>query len=726
MAIPCHVKFDHNGGAATPAAGDSAATPDEAWIDPDSGAVYLDSDLTEDFPSRITLPTWAGHTFLGYFDSPTGGTAYISRNGYAVASRFEAAGWSLMVELTLYARWSENFYRITVNYQGGTPDPGEGSIVRLYYDKINRGIYKNSALTIAATTVGTPTRECHRILGGFYTQPNGGGEKVLNSDGSIPSATQQMEFAGDTTFYARWTRVSYKITLDWNGGHDNAAGSARTELYFRVATGGDLPADRTYGDDQCGTLVTGFSTHRPERDGFSFGGYYANSDGTGTQYVNANGQVQNALKQPATAFTADFTIYAAWVQNSWVISLNKQNGTGGKSRLYNKLSTTEVYTDVGLATPFSNSNAITTPTRAGYGFDGYYSTASGSGTKYINSNGKPFDGNSGPIFKSWGKNASIFARWTAYRYTITFDANGGAFPGGATTQDRGGVEYGSAIGGTFPTPIRANHVFGGWLVDDKFITATTKYKWTDDITAYALWLDSFGNVTDYFGVEGGFGMSALMLVRADSGARRNTVATAGASSTTNGNITTIGAGKLAIQVADSAVAAYWAGNELINPVCTYRVKEAGSVSFTLGKAYRHPLGDFMLVAVEYRTRADGEPALVLRGVANEGADAINKWTVSLYVCPDHVAQDPLAAVSGGGELVTCDTVASAEPVVIYENGLPCASDIVRGRVAVKATTSAYGGEAAPSAGSGFLPVAAPRAEEDVDFTTYSFEAERSL
>lgn len=218
-----------------------------------------------------------------------------------------------------------------------------------------------------------------------------------------------------------------------------------------------------------------------------------------------------------------------------------------------------------------------------------------------------------------------------------------------------------------------------------------------------------------------------MLVRSESGAARASVAPAGAVSTTNGNIVTISkVGSLDIRTGDSAVAGYWRGQELYNPVCTFRIKAEGVVSFTLGKAYSTGGSSFMLVAVEYRTAADGEPTLTLRGVANEGADAINTWTVSFGVSPDHAAQDPAGAVSGGGELLECTTTWSCDPVVVYIEGEPVASDVVRGKATVKATTAAYSAQGAPEASGGFLAVGVPKEESDVDFTTYSFTAERSL
>ena len=50
-------------------------------------------------PTPITLPTWAGHTFSGYYDQLTGGKLYYNFTGGA------ARAWDKTVGGTLYARW---------------------------------------------------------------------------------------------------------------------------------------------------------------------------------------------------------------------------------------------------------------------------------------------------------------------------------------------------------------------------------------------------------------------------------------------------------------------------------------------------------------------------------------------------------------------------------------------------------------------------------------------
>ena len=323
--------------------------------------------------------------------------------------------------------------------------------------------------------------------------------------------------------------------------------------------------------------------------------------------------------------------------------------------------------------------------------------------------------------------ATLTATWDA-GWIIAFDKGGGTGGSSALYCKVGGGLYSDkecTVPATSITPpTNVGKIFDGYFSSDRkikyinadgsFTSELTSLVPKGRITLYAGW-SSFGNTTDYYSLETANG--PLMLVASNSGATRSVVETSHS-------------GALDIQAADSSVGAFERGGILMNPVCTYRIRSAGSVSIQLGKAWRgsgSTVSGYMIVAAEYNTAADVEPVLVVRGAANEGADAINRWNVNLAVNPDHIVQDPMAAVSGGGEMTECKTLITCDPVVPMENGMPCASDVVHGKVVVTATTNAYLGEAAPTERSPFVEInGAPPDESDVDFTTYTFQAERSF
>ena len=104
--------------------------------------------------------------------------------------------------------------------------------------------------------------------------------------------------------------------------------------------------------------------------------------------------------------------------------------------------------------------------------------------------------------------------------------------------------------------------------------------------------------------------------------------------------------------------------------------------------------------------------MTVRGAANEGADAINKFVFAADVKSWSDAQNLLGALSAtanGGLLQEMEVVASCSPVVLEENLMPCASDVVEGVIDATAVTVASQDDAAPAAANGFAVVAKPQA-----------------
>ena len=109
------------------------------------------------------------------------------------------------------------------------------------------------------------------------------------------------------------------------------------------------------------------------------------------------------------------------------------------------------------------------PTRAGYTFNGWYTSASG-GTKISASTTVSAD-------------TTYYAHWTVNQYTITFNANGGT---GGTSKE---INYGSALG-TLPTPARDDYDFGGWFTAASGgMQVSASATVTGDKTYYAHWID---------------------------------------------------------------------------------------------------------------------------------------------------------------------------------------------------------------------------------------------
>lgn len=165
----------------------------------------------------------------------------------------------------------------------------------------------------------------------------------------------------------------------------------------------------------------------PSATGWTFGGWYK-EPGCTNEWNFASDEV-----------TETMTLYAKWTIKTTTVSFNQNGGDGGQTS-----SVTATYGEA-MPTP------ITTPTRTGYNFGGYYENSGGAGTQYYT--------NAGASARTWDKEDAtwtLYAKWTAKQAAITFDKNSGSGGDNGTT-----ATYGSAMP-TVSVPTRSGYTFGGY------------------------------------------------------------------------------------------------------------------------------------------------------------------------------------------------------------------------------------------------------------------------
>lgn len=111
----------------------------------------------------------------------------------------------------------------------------------------------------------------------------------------------------------------------------------------------------------------------------------------------------------------------------------------------------------------------TVPTRDGYSFEGW-ATSAGGAVSYQPSETITVTGD-----------VTLYAVWSAQTCTVTFDANGGTVSPTTMT-----VTYGQAYG-TLPTPTRTTGTFSGWYYGDTLITSTSIVSTLENHTLVADW-----------------------------------------------------------------------------------------------------------------------------------------------------------------------------------------------------------------------------------------------
>ena len=243
------------------------------------------------------------------------------------------------------------------------------------------------------------------------------------------------------------TQMNYTLTLNANGGTASSNGSSLTVT---------INAQN----------YNAISAWLPSRTGFQLQGMYTATSG-GTKIYNANGSITNDgtyWKNNVWVYPGNVTLYAQWKGNTYYVKYNGNGNTGGSMS-----NSTHTY---GTASNLS-ANAFT---KTGHSFAGWATSASGS--VYL--------GNQASITGLTATNGgtyNLYAKWSANKYTVSFDSQGGSSCSAITPT------YGSTYG-TLPTPTRAGYTFNGWYTaktGGTKITSSSTMSTASGHTLYAQW-----------------------------------------------------------------------------------------------------------------------------------------------------------------------------------------------------------------------------------------------
>ena len=374
-----------------------------------------------------------------------------------------------------------------------------------------------------------------------------------------------------------------------------------------------------------------------------------------------------------------------------------------------------------------SSITLPTPPEAGYVFagfkanDGTYITGSNGNLQHLLNDG---DG-------------TAYAQWNNY---VTIALDKGEYGTGGTDRlyyklpgvsGRGGLFLDSTLesqaravevpsgGGRF-----LGYSHNGVMVfdeDGNILPAAYSLIFSADSVFTAVWK---GGAIDYFGL----GCSTLVAFESDSGENRPRVVT---------------------RHYGKAAGADQTGPIWMNPTVKYMVVGNMTLAVTLGKARAKKTGTingpylsggawsfgihsgmtrtgYMITCVAVDTRIGRFPVVTVTGVANEGADTINLFAVSIPIAARARPQNLLGGMSGGGHLQTLTLRAICDPVVLVEGTEPCASDVVNGRFELTAETLAPSGESAPAAAGGFAGTGEPVVGSGAEFTRFRLSAEKEI
>ena len=232
-----------------------------ATFDPNGGTCDTASKNVKlgDNYGTLPTPTRTGYDFSGWFE---GSSAVSSGTQYKTVGN-----------TTLTASWTPKSYTIT----SGTNLTGSSISV------LSSGTFGS---TISISSSGSATGYNYSLTNiKIYSGNSTSGTLLATITSTSSSWTMSGTYYSSIYVYATWTRSAktYTLTLDRQSG-----------------TGGSSTATATYN-----ATVPNISV--PTRVGYTFGGYYTGTNGSGTQYYNSSG---TGLRTWTT--DSDTTLYAKW------------------------------------------------------------------------------------------------------------------------------------------------------------------------------------------------------------------------------------------------------------------------------------------------------------------------------------------------------------------------------------------------------------------------------
>jgi uncharacterized repeat protein (TIGR02543 family) len=232
--------------------------------------------------------------------------------------------------------------------------------------------------------------------------------------------------AASITLYAKWAANTYTVTFDKNGGTTDASPATKAV---------------TVPDTTIDALPIA-----PTRAGYTFAGWTMAASG-GTAFT------------ATTTVTANITVYAQWIANTYTVIFDKNGGTADASPATKTVTVPATTIDT---LPIA-------PTRAGYTFAGWTTQAAG-GTAFTSTTAVT-------------ANITVYAQWSV---TVTFNRNGGTTDANPAAKT---VTTPATTVGTLPTaPAKTGYTFTGWTTAASGGTAfTADTAVTASITVYAQW-----------------------------------------------------------------------------------------------------------------------------------------------------------------------------------------------------------------------------------------------
>ena len=393
--------------------------------------------------SNKTEEKSVSYTFGGYYTSTNGGgTQYINTNGSGNKT------YDLTKDTTLYAKWTSNSMTLPTSTKTGYTFSGWYT-AKSGGTKVGNGgssYTPTSNITLYARWTEKPTSYTLTI------DPNGG---KFNGSTSNTTVTGK---PGDTVSLSNLTVPSgATVTFNANGGSCSTSSLSTYKSllgwYFMSTEYGSISGS-TYtfgeGNDMIYPVFNTYSLTLPNatRTGYTFDGWYTSS--SGGSYVGTSGSYYSP--------TSNIKLYAHWSSNastSYTLTVNPNggiwNGTTSSSTFTASSGSTKIISNPtppsGYTVSFNaNGGSSVSSKTASRSFDYWYKSGSGS--------------LSGTTFTYGSGNTSLTARYTTNSITLPSTSKAGYTFNGWYTSSSGGSYVGTS--GSYYSPTSSTTLYAHW------------------------------------------------------------------------------------------------------------------------------------------------------------------------------------------------------------------------------------------------------------------------
>ena len=327
------------------------------------------------------------------------------------------------------------------------------------------------------------------VFDGWYTGENGTGTKITN-DTILTNANNH-------TLYAKWTKKKVVVNFDGNKYITESNSITRNGLTF------------TYDPDTSYLTINGTPTANFTALNYDYGMSFNEGEKYTINTTYISGNVTNSgtgvgragidvIKESlANVSTRNFASASITDKSSngtlTISSVGASEGTGLKYWVWFTTATDWTFTNYVIKVDVTKVESKTiqygdkygtmpTLTRTGYVFEGWYTGENGTGTK-VDENTVLTNVN----------DHTLYAKWTANIYTISYNLNGGTKGSSAPTSGT----YGSTV--TVSNPTRTNYTFTGWTVSGTgaSMSGTSLKIGVGNITLTANWKSNRATLYDY-------------------------------------------------------------------------------------------------------------------------------------------------------------------------------------------------------------------------------------